>query len=351
MIYPKIKAWVLMRHESRMWTQDVKAGPAGLESTTETYRLFEHTHAVHARTLLVDWMLGNACSYACSYCPKSLHDGTVRWQKADDVVGFYQDLFDHYVTLRDQRVWLQFTGGEPTMHPQIIRLLSQARGFDFLVSLISNGSRTHRFWSKIKPNLDAIILTYHSEFADNDHFHGVCDILAGDVAMHINVTMPPDRFDKVHEDALKLKERFPDASVSLKPLRVDFGTRVYDYTDRQRAILDAGLRGGGGHPEKLPRAKMTVHADDGSRMQLRVNELVMRKLNKFQGYQCNAGLESLRVKADGEIFRATCSAGGLIGLLGQSVELPNGPIRCPMDDCGCTADILVTKTRLVGGEA
>lgn len=318
-----------------------------MENSDPKYVLFDHTHAVHAQTVLVDWMLGNACSYACSYCPKSLHDGTIRWQKADDVIGFYQALSDHYVRLRDRRVWLQFTGGEPTMHPQIIRILSDANARGFLVSLISNGSRTHRFWSKIKPNLDAIILTYHSEFVDYDHFHGVCDILAGDVPMHINVTMRPQDFDKILEDAQKLKEEFPKASVSLKPLRVEFGTKFFDYTAEQRAIMDKGLPGGGGgDPDSLPRATMTAHTEDGTRTRLRANELMMQNLNIFEGYQCNAGLESLRITADGKIFRATCPVGGAIGALGKPFDLPHEPIQCTVAKCGCTADILITKTWL-----
>ena len=208
-----------------------------MNDSGETYVSFEHTNAVHARTVLVDWMLGNACSYACSYCPKSLHDGTVRWQNPDDVVDFYDRLHTHYVTHRNRRVWLQFTGGEPTMHPQIIRILEEASARGFSVSLISNASRTHRFWTKIKPHLNAVILTYHSEFVDFDHFKGVGEILVPDVPVHINVTMKPAEFDKTHADALALRQAFPDATVSLKPLRVDFETELYEYSDAQMAIM------------------------------------------------------------------------------------------------------------------
>ena len=116
------------------------------ETRSETFDLVEHTSAAHARTVLVDWMLGNSCSYACSYCPKALHDGSIRWQKSDGILEFYQQLHRHYVFHRSRRVWLQFTGGEPTMHPQIIRLLQEAKALGFSVSLISNASRTLRFW-------------------------------------------------------------------------------------------------------------------------------------------------------------------------------------------------------------
>ncbi|WP_299750921.1 radical SAM protein [uncultured Tateyamaria sp.] len=310
-----------------------------------TYVSFEHTNAVHARTVLVDWMLGNACSYACSYCPKSLHDGTVRWQNPDAIVDFYDQLQDHYVTHRDRRVWLQFTGGEPTMHPQIVRILEEASVRGFSVSLISNASRTHRFWTKIKPHLNAVILTYHSEFVDFGHFKGVGEILVPDVPMHINITMKPAEFGKIHVDALELRRAFPDATISLKPLRVDFATELYEYSDAQMAIMDAGLLGGSGHPDTLPRATMTGRTADDNRNRLRANEIILRNLNRFKGYRCNAGLESLRINASGQVFRATCGVGGSIGTLGEKFELPYAPISCTAHECGCTADILITKSR------
>src|SRR5690606_5307880 len=135
-----------------------------------TFDRIEHSNADHARVVLVDWMLGNAWSYACSYCPSDLHDGSIRWQKPEAVLSFFDQLYNHYIRHRGRRVWLQFTGGEPTMHPQIIRLLEEASARGFSVSLISNASRSLRFWQRIAPHLNSVILTYHSEFADPAHF-------------------------------------------------------------------------------------------------------------------------------------------------------------------------------------
>ena len=309
------------------------------------FDLFEHSRAAHARTVLVDWMLGNSCSYACSYCPKHLHDGSIRWQKSDAVIAFYDQLLHHYTTARGRQVWLQFTGGEPTMHPQIIRLLHEARARGFSVSLISNASRTFRFWEKIAPALDAAILTYHNEFADFEQFRRIGEMLASRMPVHVNVTMHPDRFERTHEEANALRDAFATASFSLKPLRLDFGTELYPYTDAQRAILDAGIAGGAHEEDAMPRGTMTVQSADGSKEVLRANEIIMRDLNRWKGYRCNAGLESLRVKGDGTVMRAVCGVGGVLGRLGGAVALPPAPVLCDRDVCGCVADILITKSR------
>lgn len=307
--------------------------------------MIEHTNADHSRVVLVDWTLGNACSYACSYCPKALHDGTVPWQRVEDVVAFYDQLRAHYMDFRGKRVWLQFTGGEPTMHPQIIRLLEAASARGFSVSLISNASRTLRFWEKIAAHLDSAILTYHNEFADLDHFRAVGRLLASRMAVHINVTMRPEQFDRTLDEARALREALPAVSITLKPLRIGFGDRLFDYTPDQLASMSSGLAQTAAQAGTMPRGTMTVQGQDGRRASVRATEFVVRGQNRWSGYRCNAGVESLRVRDNGTITRAVCAVGGDIGRLGSPVTLPHGPIFCTAEVCSCTADILITKTR------
>ncbi|MDP3195599.1 radical SAM protein [Tabrizicola sp.] len=316
---------------------------------TPPYDLIEHANADHSRVVLVDWTLGNACSYACSYCPKALHDGSVAWQRVEDVVDFYDQLHQHYTDVRGKRVWLQFTGGEPTMHPQIIRLLEAASAQGFSVSLISNGSRTLRFWEKIAPHLDSVILTYHNEFADLDHFRAVGRLLADRMAVHVNVTMRPDHFDRTLDEAQALREVLPAVSITLKPLRVGFGNTLFDYTPDQLAVMQGGLAQTKAQQGIMPRGLMTVQGADGRRANLRANEFVLQSQNRWRGYRCNAGLESLRVRDNGTVTRAVCAVGGDIGRLGGPIALPQGPILCTAEVCSCTADILITRARAPTG--
>lgn len=310
-----------------------------------TFDLIEHTNADHARTVLVDWMLGNGCSYACSYCPAALHDGSLRWQPAEAVLAFYDRLHRHYVHHRGRRVWLQFTGGEPTMHPRIIPLLEAATERGFSVSLISNASRTLRFWQRIAPHLDSVILTYHNEFAELDHFRAVGRLLAERMPVHINVTMRPDHFDRTLAEARALREAMPSASITLKPLRVDFDDMLFDYSPGQLAAMEAGLPATGPAQGAMPRGTMTAEAAGAPPQRVRANEFVIRGENHWRGYLCNAGLESLRVKGDGGITRAVCSVGGEIGRLGGEIALPAAPVVCTAGTCACVADILITKVR------
>lgn len=303
----------------------------------------DHADPAHEKVVLVDWMLGNSCSYACSYCPKNLHDGSIRWHRTEDVLHLYRQMRRHYADAQGKVVWLQFTGGEPTMHPRIIDLLRHASEQGFKVSLISNASRTLRFWEKINGCLNNIILTYHAEFADLDHFVRVAKMMVDRISVQINVTMHPNSFEQTLEAAQKLRSALPAASISLKPLRQEFGSELYDYTERQLDVLSKGLPPTSKLIGEKPRSVMRVTTRSGHSETVRANEFILNGTNRWQGYYCNIGLESLRVKGSGEVYRSVCGVGGPIGRLGENIDLPLESIQCTKQSCSCLADILVHK--------
>ncbi|MEW2917021.1 radical SAM protein [Ruegeria sp. ANG10] len=314
-----------------------------IQNQPDLFTLIDHPDPACGNMVVVDWTLGNSCSYACSYCPKALHDGSLEWQKTDDVLNLYRQLNRHYVDELGKIVWLQFTGGEPTMHPRIIDLLGHASETGFKVSLISNASRTLRFWEMINSRLNSVILTYHAEFAELSHFIQVADTMTDRITVHVNVTMHPDRFDQTLEEARELRAALPTASISLKPLRKDFGAQLYDYTDDQLQVLAMGLPSDKAPVGEEPRSLMRATTRSGHTEILRPNDFLLRDMNRWRGYKCNVGLESLRVRGNGEIFRGVCGVGGKIGTLGDELDLPRDQIRCTKDACSCLADILIRK--------
>lgn len=312
----------------------------------EQPRLVRHANPDHARILLVDWMIGNSCNHACSYCPAQLHDGSLTWQDARLIRNMYRQLKRHYVEGLGQSVWLQFTGGEPTMHPQIVPLLEDAKDHGFKASIISNGSRTLRFWDRVCGHLDAAILTYHSEFVDHEHFVSVAGLLADSMPVHINVTLPPETFDAVFARAEDIGARLPDVTIALKPLRVGFGDTLYPYSDDQLARLDTRITSIDRYDATVPRTVMVREFPSGAYDVQRANAMIVAGENRWKGMICSAGIEALRIHADGRVTRAVCAAGGQIGRLGEELALPTSPVRCPQDTCACVADILITKRAL-----
>jgi MoaA/NifB/PqqE/SkfB family radical SAM enzyme len=85
---------------------------------------------------------------------------------------------------------------------------------------------------------------------------------------------------------------------------------------------------------------------DGNDM-IHANDVIKHKLNQFEGWKCNAGLESLMINWDGEVHRATCRVGGSLGnIYNGTFESPVAPITCTRKWCTCAADIPLTKILL-----
>src|SRR6056297_3190433 len=70
------------------------------------------------QTIIVDWALGNICNQACWYCPPGLRNGSHGWQSARQVASALREIANHYRHGFEMDVWVSFTGGEPTLHPQ-----------------------------------------------------------------------------------------------------------------------------------------------------------------------------------------------------------------------------------------
>jgi MoaA/NifB/PqqE/SkfB family radical SAM enzyme len=103
------------------------------------------------------------------------------------------------------------------------------------------------------------------------------------------------------------------------------------------------------HPDDLNWIKeqdATVQSncviDEGTLMHS--NDIIKLHLNKYKGWTCNAGLESLMINWDGDVHRATCRVGGSLGNIYQDTFVaPADPITCDRNFCTCSADIPLTK--------
>ena len=294
---------------------------------------------------MVEWMLGNTCTYACSYCPSHLHDGSVPWIDYAKILRFLDKLLRHYQVGLGKKIWLHYTGGEPTVYPHFRSLIRACAARGFKQSVISNGVRTLNFWREAVTDLNYVVLTYHSEFAKPAHFYSVVEELRQHVPVHVNITMLPERFDSCREVAMQLHQRFEDVTLSLKPLRVDFGRRLYDYTPEQLQVLKTPLRPRARVRESTPRTIMVKIYDDGSRVPQKANMFLLNGENRWRGWRCAAGIEALHIKPNGEIFRALCRVGGAVGRVDGEVTLPGELAICDRDSCTCVSDILLTKLR------
>jgi organic radical activating enzyme len=98
---------------------------------------------------------------------------------------------------------------------------------------------------------------------------------------------------------------------------------------------------------------------DGKELNLAVEDVVGRQLNRFLGWTCNAGVQTLYIDYDGSVWVANCAGShmnpnflskditkewGYVGdIFKDNYNWPKGPTICPFSSCGCGADICASK--------
>jgi MoaA/NifB/PqqE/SkfB family radical SAM enzyme len=76
------------------------------------------------------------------------------------------------------------------------------------------------------------------------------------------------------------------------------------------------------------------------------NDIIKLHLNQYNGWVCAAGIESLMINWDGEVYRATCRVGGSLGnIYHDTFNVPTESVICDRNFCTCAADIPLTKEK------
>lgn len=315
------------------------------------YDKLEHLNPSNHDWFVVNWCLGNTCNFSCSYCPTNLHDGSKRWHNTDSVKSFVSKIRTHHP---GKNIYFEFTGGEVTLNKDFIDICKFCTEQGVKVGFISNGSRTPRWWEENKHYFDNVMLSYHSEFADADHFYKIAEILHGEVRTHINVMMNPEKW----EDCMAIAHRIKDlgnCSIALQPLIHDLASEMYDYTPEQKQVFARQHEIISQHivyTKKFDyyRGAMNTIKSDGATFPRTAHSFISRNTNNWQGWRCYAGVEQLIVDMDGSVWRGWCRVGGPIGHIDDpNLALPTDPIICTKNLCHCNYDIMSTKVRQPGG--
>lgn len=91
-------------------------------------------------------------------------------------------------------------------------------------------------------------------------------------------------------------------------------------------------------------------------VQASIEDVVAKEFNKFPGWTCETGLQSLYIDFDGKVWVGNCASSfsknllvkskwGYLGTIDEQYKLPTESVICPFEGCGCGSDIIVTKYR------
>lgn len=285
---------------------------------------------------LVSWTLGNKCNYRCSYCPDFLHNGNPGWPSWDSVSNFIKNF-----NQPGKDVCYRISGGEPTYWKHFIDMAKMVKDKNQYFSFLTNGSQTVDYYQKISNYSDGIIFSFHHEYADVSHFVDIVKEVPG--IKGINIMVTPENLDKSFKIAETLFSSADNIAIWPKVI-LDKDSNSYtnnpgEFNQEQKQLLKNWPFLRNLPDQKIHRGIMLM--DD---KEISGNDLILKGLNKFQGWKCWGGLHGLCINYRGEVYRSDCEYGGSLGTI-DNYSIPSEPIICGKDKCVCLSDIYLMKIK------
>lgn len=300
----------------------------------------------------IEWKIHNVCNHDCSFCGSIHKNGSQRWLPLEK----YKQHIDALAkACEGSPYWVQLTGGEPTLMPKLIELIRYLKLKGAFVSMISNGTRTLRWWKELKEEklLDYLFLTYHSEqTGDYLHIAEVINLFHTEpIEVVCLITHEINSINKAFESYEYFKKH-TGALITLKAMMIGKYDIYSLYTKEQLKFLKTANWNFGLNRET--KVKTTIEPKYQINHTLKVTynlgfarnidpQVLMKdKQNEFYGWECNIGNLSMRIDSE-TIYRGVCE-------VGDSTNLNDGPptfksdyITCTAKQCVCGTDIISTK--------
>jgi hypothetical protein len=206
------------------------------------------------------------------------------------------------------------------------------------VNLTTNGTRGYRWYLDNEIFYNHLVFSLHFEqdwtrvfdtilkFYDSTEREFFVNIMAHHKYMH-NVKVVVKKFDEIG---------------------IKYAIRRIRWTEGDHNVFD-DMRYDGNDLEWILSNDATVTPNtiifkDKTEQLYHANDVIKLHLNKYNGWTCNAGIESLMINWDGDVHRATCRVGGSLGNIYEGdFVAPSEPVTCDRNFCTCAADIPLTK--------
>ena len=289
----------------------------------------------HQNSIHIEWNIGKRCNLDCSYCPAEIHDNFSPHTDLDVMVNTIYQLEKLNKPIR-----LSLTGGEPTVHPKIEKIIECAKARLQWLSVTTNGLRPAEWY--VKQPVDQWVFSLHF---DNEH----SDRAADNIVQYTQLLDMESKDTKFQVNLMCHHEYMEDVKAAADLLEshlIPFVTRRIRWTRADDRDYFDDMRYKEKDLEWILSKTATVKANCvvDNELQLHANDIIKHKWNQFEGWSCNAGLESLMINWDGDVHRATCRVGGSLGNIYKGTfESPIDPITCTRKWCTCVADISLTK--------
>jgi organic radical activating enzyme len=296
----------------------------------------------------VSWILGRFCNYNCSYC----------WPYARSDKQDYQS-FEIYINAIDEikrqarlngfnEFHWSFSGGEPTAYKQLndlVKHLDEKESTYQSIHMTTNLSPGSKWWNTWCKNTEmlqrrSITASFHDEFANEREFVDKClQLMYERVHLTVNQVMVPSKFYEILERCSRLRDQ--GINVTLKPQSNETASEIVNgYSENMIKIMQDDF-----HQQISGEEVYQIALYDKDKKEYLFDQAERFNafgFNKFQGWNCNAGYQSVIVRGD-EVKRAYSCHDQPLGTLSSGFKLFDFPNNCITPTCVSSADSKIPK--------
>jgi len=359
------------------WEKELRA--------VRSLRSEHHANNIEPDVINVTWYLGKRCNYDCSYCPPTVHDWTSPHHSIDNIKHFIRQTND-WVVSKNKTFNMAFTGGEPFVHPDILEILKlskQAPAFGDQLVVTTNGSLPLELYRQSFDYLTHLTISLHLERSDAETQATLDKIITlhreyPEKWLNVQVMCLPGKFEFIETTVVPLLES-NNIKFTLRRIRPWLNEVVDEWqTLPKREILkikyaqEEQTKNKGAEKKRLDQKLEHIYnsedyytAEELEWLQERIPKTTWQNIgiwnedltyfetnsdlmtsnnrNRFTGWTCFVGVDSLFIEMDGSVYRALCYNDLPIGRLGEAINFPTEPTTCKKQWCLSNVDSTVRK--------
>jgi len=279
--------------------------------------------------LNISWDPSNYCNFKCSYCYETANAGTHKpIVDLDTIVDNFRFLIDYYQKKAGKtKVHFTMAGGEPTLWKDLNLFISKIKEkHNVYFSLVTNGSRSIRWWEEQADKLDNVHISHHIAQGNVNHVIKVADIChARGCKTTVKVLMDPLHWNEGISDINFMKKHSKEKWFITISKVISQKNYLTYYTNDQLSFLKKEILR---IPSiiwfiknfKLFKDEIKLYEsigilNNGKKIYAKSGTYLIDNLNKFEGWNCSIGKDRLYIGWTGKIS-GSCG----VSLFNKNVE-------------------------------
>ena len=346
-----------------------------------------HATNINPTITNVTWFLGRRCNYDCSYCNPSIHNWTSPHIKLSTVTNFINQL-STWVSSQTKTFRVTLTGGEPFVHPDILEILKIIRTSDVCgdqLVAVTNGSMPLELYNQALHYISNLTISLHLERSESEIDKILSNVLALNTNfpkhwINVQVMCLPGKFEYLEKTVLPFLDKH-HIKYTLRRIRPWLNEEVEEWqqipktqilktqydakwislqNENEKKFLDNNL-------EKIYQEN-TYYSDkelqwleenipttnwqniglwneDSDYFETNSDIMANNNRNKFFGWKCWVGIDSLNINDDGMVYKSVCRADGPLGNIEGEIKWPTVPVICNKQWCSSNSDQTIRKSK------